>query len=127
MSLRLPWGKHAVINAHMCSRISINNYKSIFDFNKKLITAIDMKPYGKPFIEKFGEGHLQGFTLIQPIHTSSITGHFAEQSGDAYIDVFSCKWFDEAVVQSVIRECFNPAYIDTVIIDRQAGELMRLR
>jgi hypothetical protein len=87
-----------------------------------------MKPYGKPFIEKFGdEPHLKGYTLIQPIHTSSITAHFAEQSGDAYIDIFSCKWFDEAIVHAVIDDCFRPSYVDTVVLERQAGELMRLR
>jgi len=124
---RLPWGKHAIINAHMCSRISISNYKSIYNFNKKLIEAIDMKPFGNPFIERFGEGHLAGYTLIQPIHTSSLVFHFSEQTGDLYGDVFSCKFFDEAVVNAVIQDCFNPTYIDTVVLDRQAGQLMRLR
>jgi hypothetical protein len=31
------------------------------------------------------------------------------------------------VVNAVIQDCFNPTYIDTVVLDRQAGQLMRLR
>lgn len=120
------WGKHAIINAHRCSRVSIASHKSILHFNNELIKAIDMKPFGLPFIERFGEGHLAGFTLIQPIHTSSLTFHFAEQTGDMYGDVFSCKWFDEAVVRSVIQECFNPIHQDIKVVERQAGVPMRL-
>ena len=118
------WGKHQIVNAHKCGLLYINTYKSIFAFNQKLLEAIDMKPYGKPFIERFGEGHLKGYTLIQPIHTSSITAHFAEESGDVYIDVFSCKWFDEKVVEAVILNQFNPVYIDSKVIHRQGGHLM---
>jgi S-adenosylmethionine/arginine decarboxylase-like enzyme len=118
------WGKHQVINAHKCGILHINNYKSIYAFNQKLLQAIDMKPYGKPFIERFGEGHLKGYTLIQAIHTSSITFHFAEESGDVYGDVFSCKWFDEKVVEAVIQNQFNPVYIDSKVLHRQGGILM---
>jgi len=118
------WGKHAIINAHKCGLLYINNLRAISGFNDRLLDAIAMKPYGKPFIERFGEGHLKGYTLIQPIHTSSIVFHFAEESGDVYGDVFSCAWFDEAVVKAVIQDQFNPTYVDVKVLERQAGRLM---
>ena len=37
-----------------------------------------------------------GYSLVQLIETSAITGHFCDASGDAYLDIFSCKDFDPA-------------------------------
>ena len=115
------WGKHAIINAHRCGLLHITSHRTLLAFNQRLLKAIDMKPYGEPFLEKFGEGHLAGYTLIQPIHTSSLVFHFADKTGDLYGDVFSCKWFDENVVKAVIQDQFNPITIDVKSIDRQAG------
>ena len=49
-----------------------------------------------------------GFTLLQMIETSNIAAHFAENIGQVYIDVFSCKAFDVEVALGICRKYFNP-------------------
>jgi S-adenosylmethionine/arginine decarboxylase-like enzyme len=82
-----------------------------------------MKAYGPPLLQHFAE-HLPeaaGYSLVQLIETSAITGHFCDTSGDAYIDIFSCKDFDAAVAVDVVREVFRPMHVNTLIPSRQAA------
>jgi S-adenosylmethionine/arginine decarboxylase-like enzyme len=83
-----------------------------------------MVAYGKPIIEHFGSGNKAGFTLLQLIETSNITAHFVEETNDIYVDIFSCKDFDEKEAEKVIMNFFQPHNIDTVVIPRQAKEKM---
>jgi S-adenosylmethionine/arginine decarboxylase-like enzyme len=53
-----------------------------------------MRRYGEPVIERFGEGNLYGYSIMQLIHTSSITMHFSEMDNRAFIDIFSCKGYE---------------------------------
>lgn len=115
------WGLHAIANAFKCPIHKITNKKIIHDFTIDLVKRIDMKAYGSPQIIHFGEGNKAGFTLVQLIETSNITGHFCDESGDAYLDVFSCKSFDEKIVRQVIMEHFQPQMLDIKVIERQAG------
>lgn len=53
-----------------------------------------MKRFGEPMIKKFGAGDLLGYSALQFIETSSITLHFDETENRAFIEIFSCKFFD---------------------------------
>ena len=53
-----------------------------------------MKRYGPPLIKRFGAGALEGYSALQFIHTSSVTIHFDETANRAFIEIFSCKFFD---------------------------------
>ena len=81
-----------------------------------------MIPYGKPQLVMFGTGNKKGYTLIQLIETSNICAHFVEETNDMYLDVFSCKHFDSAVVKNTIEEYFNPHRIDEMFLTRQASQ-----
>ena len=83
-----------------------------------------MVAYGQPMIQHFGEGDKAGFTLVQLIETSNITGHFCDESGDVYLDVFSCKEFNPKVVEEVVTHYFAPQSIDLLILERTAGQKM---
>ena len=37
--------------------------------------------------------------MVQLIETSLISGHFANDTNSAYLDIFSCKGYDPAVVE----------------------------
>lgn len=66
------------------------------DFVFALCQEIGMEPHGEPYIKKFGGGSLEGHSVMQFIETSSITIHFDDQMGSrAFIDIFSCKYFDQ--------------------------------
>jgi len=83
-----------------------------------------MVPYGSPLIRHFGEGDKLGYTLVQLIETSSIVAHFCEETNDAYIDIFSCKPFDQKVAEAVIQKYFKPESIKTVVMGRSATQFL---
>jgi S-adenosylmethionine/arginine decarboxylase-like enzyme len=84
-----------------------------------------MKAYGSPIIKLFGEGNKSGYTLVQLIETSNITGHFCDESGDAYLDIFSCKYFCEYTAQETIQKWFAPNHIDIKLLERDAHHKMQ--
>lgn len=78
------------------------------EFVLALCKEIDMKPHGEPLIEKFAEGSLEGYSVLQFIETSSITIHFDDKMGDrAFIDIFSCKYFDASVAATFCQNFFE--------------------
>jgi S-adenosylmethionine/arginine decarboxylase-like enzyme len=84
------------------------------------VKEIDMKAYGKPLVVHFGAGNKAGYTLVQLIETSNITGHFCEEDNSAYIDVFSCKEFDKEKVKEVVNVFFMPIAMQEHYMERQA-------
>jgi S-adenosylmethionine/arginine decarboxylase-like enzyme len=114
------WGYHLIIDAADCDADAIRSKETIAKFSKKLVSDIDMVAFGPPKIVHFGTGLQAGYTLVQLIETSNITAHFAEDTNDAYIDVFSCKTFDPKVALAVVKACFNPKSMKTRFIKRQA-------
>lgn len=81
-----------------------------------------MVAYKDPVLEHFATHDLDkaGFSLVQLIETSSITGHFVDKNGDAYLDIFSCKPFDIELVKRVVMIYFHPQKIKTHYLTRQA-------
>jgi S-adenosylmethionine/arginine decarboxylase-like enzyme len=77
-----------------------------------------MVPFGEPQIVMFGSGNKKGYTLVQLIETSNITAHFVEETDDLYLDVFSCKEFEEKdVIQMIdyhllVRHHYHQLYDD---------------
>lgn len=118
------WGKHLLINAYRCDKRLISSPRNIELFSSNLVKKIDMVPYGLPMIKYFGHGNKAGLTLVQLIETSNITGHFCDETGDGYIDVFSCKNYDIEVACETVRFWLKPTLIDIKVVLRQAGERM---
>jgi S-adenosylmethionine/arginine decarboxylase-like enzyme len=88
------WGILTSIDLKGCSPIIIRSLIAISDYVSELIKLLDMKPYGYPQIVHFGSKETEGYTLVQLIETSSITGHFVNETNEAFIDIFSCKPYD---------------------------------
>jgi S-adenosylmethionine/arginine decarboxylase-like enzyme len=80
-------------------------------FARDLVNAIDMKAYGDPQIVHFGSEDKAGYTLVQLIETSNITAHFSEDTGSAFVNVFSCRWFNKQVVKEVVSNYFEPEVV----------------
>ncbi|HEY4483398.1 MAG TPA: S-adenosylmethionine decarboxylase [Candidatus Paceibacterota bacterium] len=97
---RKCWGLLASLDLYECAPDKIRKPKEIEKFIVALCTKIKMKRYGKAQIKKFGEGDLYGYSALQFIETSSVTMHFDEGEDRAFIEIFSCKFFEpkEALV-----------------------------
>lgn len=114
------WGHHCLMNARKCNSLAISSPRVIEHFTHDMVKRIEMVAYGQPQIQFFGSGNKSGYTLVQLIETSNITAHFCDETGDAYLDVFSCKWFDPMVAKRVVEEWFKPEHIDVMVVSRDA-------
>jgi hypothetical protein len=101
------WGIETLVNVYGADKECIKDPVYILEFVEDLCDLIDMKRYGEPFIERFGEGELYGYTLVQPIYTSCITAHFSEIDGRIFFDIFSCKDFPPSVVAKFCMNYFH--------------------
>ncbi|MFA7063305.1 MAG: S-adenosylmethionine decarboxylase, partial [Methanomethylophilus sp.] len=50
---------------------------------------------------------VQGYSLMQLIETSLISGHFAEDTDRAFVDVFSCKEFAPQNTAEYVKKYFG--------------------
>jgi len=119
------WGYHSAFDCGGCDKTRITNGDNIKAFSKELVKRIDMKAYGEPVVVHFAEHDPSkaGYTLVQLIETSNICAHFVDATGEAYIDVFSCKDFDIDVVMETITEFFGPDSISMYQLERGASYL----
>jgi len=117
------WGYHLILDCSSCDVPSIQSRENVYNWITGLVRAIDMEPIGEPRIEYTAAEFPDkaGFTAIQVIVTSSIVAHFVDSTGDVYIDVFSCKEFDNNVVVDTIKNAFSPKKIRINYLTRQAG------
>ncbi len=117
------WGYHAMFDCAACDREKVSSHDNIYNFIKELVPAIDMVAFGEPQINHFATHapDKAGFSFCQMIETSSITGHLVDESGDAYIDIFSCKPVDVGVAQDMIDKYFKPTKVRVNFITRNAG------
>lgn len=117
------WGYHVMLDCWNSSRAPMQDRDTVDKFIRDLVKRIDMEPIGEPWIE-YTAGHdagKAGFTATQIIVTSSIVAHFVDSTGSIYLDVFSCKTFDVATVEAIVREYFAPERIRVNFITRHAG------
>lgn len=101
------YGKHLILSACACDDTLLEK-DAIAQFMRTLVEEIDMTPFGDPIVERFGQGIETGISAVQLIETSAITIHTNDAAKDLYLDVFSCKGFNENTVVQVMRDTFNP-------------------
>ncbi len=93
------WGLYTSVDIHNCEGSIIRDADMIRQFVVQLCDLIEMKRYGETQVVHFGEDErVAGYSMIQLIETSLISGHFANLTNTSYIDIFSCKYYDPEVV-----------------------------
>ncbi len=101
------WGLLGSINLYDCHSDHIKDPEKIQQFIDALCKEIDMKKFGPTLIQRFAEGELEGYSALQFIETSSITIHFDEVKNRAFIDIFSCKYFDYKKAEEFAKNFFT--------------------
>lgn len=114
------WGYHLILDCAGCGHAQITSAIRIEQFVKQLVSDIDMVAYGEPQIVKFGTGNKAGYTLVQLIETSNICAHFVDEDDTMYLDVFSCKPFEPATVEELVRTYFEPKTVKATFLNRKA-------
>ena len=104
------WGLLSSIDVYNCDPQKIKNKDTIAEYVTRLCQLIDMKQYGEPIIVHFGKEETEGFSLVQLIETSLISGHFANESNRAFIDIFSCKFYEPEEAARFTMEFFGGSH-----------------
>ena len=102
------WGLLTSIDLHHCNPELIRDTGAIKRYVDELCRIIEMKKFGDTLVVNFGEDErVAGFSMTQLIETSLISGHFANKSNAAYIDIFSCKFYDPQVAADFTQKFFQ--------------------
>ena len=90
-----PWGVLTSVDVYECDSCLIQDENTIKQYVVELCDLIKMKRFGHCQVVHLGEDErISGFNMTQLIETSLISGYFANASNTAYLDIFSCKYYD---------------------------------
>ena len=103
-----PFGWHLILDCSYGDIEKTKDIEYITKWIKQLVIDIDMIPYGEPQVFHFGDGNLAGWTALQFITTSNILVHFMDDTGNFFLDCFSCKSFDPEIVIKSVQDNFRP-------------------
>jgi len=114
------FGYELIMDLYDCDLAVLSSKKKLQEYVNKLCKLIDMEKYGKTLLPYFGlnEAHTKGYSLVQLIETSSITGHFSEAWKTAYINVFTCKAMDHKLAYKFTKEFFKAKRVKSKFIER---------
>lgn len=115
------WGICLALDLKDCDLDLIRSEEKIKQFVVELCNLIDMKRFGETVVVNFGEDpRVSGFSMTQLIETSLISGHFANQTNAAYIDIFSCKFYPPFKATEFAKEFFKAKSVNQTVFFRQA-------
>ncbi|MDD4183595.1 MAG: S-adenosylmethionine decarboxylase [Candidatus Omnitrophica bacterium] len=103
------FGYELVMDLSDCDLSVMSSKKKLAEYVDKLCRLIKMKKYGKVQLPYFGleKPQTKGYSLLQFIETSSITGHFSEYWRKSYINIFSCKPYNHRLAANFTKEFFG--------------------
>ena len=102
------WGLSASLDCRECDPQMIRSKELIEKYIYELCDLIEMKRFGDPVIVFFGEDPcVEGYSMTQLIETSLVSGHFANQTNTAYIDIFSCKLYNPVIAAEFTQRYFK--------------------
>jgi S-adenosylmethionine/arginine decarboxylase-like enzyme len=101
------WGIASSFDIYNCDPDTIRSAERIQQFVVELCDLIEMKRFGETTVVNFGEDErVAGYSMVQLIETSLISGHFANKTNTVYLDVFSCKPYDPEIVADFAQSFF---------------------
>lgn len=112
------YGKELILDLHGCKYTEVDE-----SFFQDLCVLIDMKRedlyFWGPADGKDAENpKISGVSAVQFILTSSIVVHGLDKLGSVYVNLFSCKDFDEEAAMSFIREWFGAERVFKTVVER---------
>lgn len=108
---RKAWGLASSVDIYNCDPDIIRDADAIRRFVVELCDLIEMKRFGETQVVHFGEDErVAGYSMVQLIETSLISGHFANLTNAVYLDVFSCKPYLPEKVQLFAEDYFEGSH-----------------
>jgi len=102
------WGLITSLDLHHCDPAIIRDADKIKEYVDEICKMFGFQKYKECLVVHFGENErVAGFSMIQLIETSLISGHFANLTNASYIDIFSCKAYDPNVAAEFSLKFFK--------------------
>ncbi len=103
------YGMELILDLYDCDPKIIHSKRKILEYSNQVCDLIKIKKYGKPIIERFGfkKNFSTGYSLVQLIESSSVTGHFSELWNQAFINIFSCEPFNHKIAADFTKKFFK--------------------
>ena len=101
------WGLCTAVDLQDCNPDRMRNADPIKRYVVELCQLIGMTRFGECQVVDFGEGRVGGYSMVQLISTSLISGHFANDTNSAYLDIFSCKGYNPEMVEAFSKDFFG--------------------
>ena len=121
------YGKELILDLHEVKNINLFNRKDLEKFLIELCNLIDMDRedlyfwdylHNKAGYDK-APAHLKGTSAVQFIKTSNITIHTLDEMKRLYLNIFSCKDFNSAVVKQFCKNYFDGLVVTCQTIERK--------
>lgn len=115
-AMKNAWGLYTSIDVFNCDKEMICSETAIRSYVLELCKIIDVKIYGDPLLILFGgsppDPKIFGWSVAQMIETSLVSGHFIQAPRHAYIDIFSCKYYDSKIAIKFTVDYFKGTSFD---------------
>ena len=115
------YGIELILDLYNCDLAKISDGEHIKKFLIELCDhVIEMKRYGESFVEHFGHKNpiTSGYSMVQLIETSNVSGHFSEHKKAAYVNIFSCRLFDDEKTAKFCQEWFGAKRVKKQVLER---------
>lgn len=113
------WGLYTSVDMKGCDPAAIRDAEKIRQFIVELCDLIDMKRFGEPQVIHFGPCEkVAGFSMTQLIETSLVSGHFANETNAAYLDIFSCKEYEPSKAAEFCKSFFGAESVKYQVLFR---------
>lgn len=104
------YGPHLTYDGYEADSVRLNDMKVVFDFLLNLPTVIGMQRLTQPYVLSYDGGEAKddyGVTGVVIIATSHISIHTYPHDKIFFLDIFSCKAFDQEKALAFIRKTFG--------------------
>ena len=119
MTHHRPWGILTSLDLQQCDAALIRDAEAIKQYVIELCDLINVKRFGDCTVVHFGEREeIAGYSFTQLIETSLVSGHLANATNTAYIDVFSCSHYDSDAVADFTKKFFKAAAVKITVLHR---------
>ena len=120
------YGKELILDLHECNADMFTR-ETIDMFFEELCELIDMEKCERYWWDYENEpeeyekapDHLKGISAVQFISTSTVTIHTLDVLKKVFINVFSCKDFDETLIIDTAKSWFKGFVVTHKLIDRR--------
>jgi len=119
------YGKELILDLHNCDPKTFTRY-SLKKYFNEICILIDMQrcklcwwdDYGVTKEEQQTLPHTKGTSAVQFILTSNITIHTLDIMKCVYVNIFSCKEFDEKKAEIFTKDWFKGEVVNSLTINR---------